>query len=611
MILQNEKITFEDDRLDKRTAFQNMAYFMALIFNFFQLLFVAYVVCFIVQRVATGFTYFRPGGVPCEPYYNLTLPRFLFLTWVVVNVVCVKMGFGVGHKIWRRLSIIFSGAGAFFNVIFLAIFVFFFITTCNTQGSGALGNICNSRRFCGEPSAIADTTNQCQYVNPTLKPLQGLTSLTQLSWDNDFIFLFLFQCIYTGFALGQFVSGAILSGAVEAIYGGIMGKISDAKKVFNSTNNVDEKDMEKLAETQDELQQVEEKLATAKKGSQIYKILKLEKKNLTKAKNAIYSSAKKIMKNIASDLRFFDMFSTSLAFLYVLSVFLDILVTLGFIAWGGWFQQNVDSYREIWRETTPISAFSEYEFQPNTYNIIFYALFGLNTFTISGMIWLGDVYSNSGAIVSSAVGFVGNLALMLYSVVFHIRTCNANGVPYNPCTNLRGTYMAFATNPANDVAYADTCAAPFAPIPQPYPWDPSYVYFFILLSTLIVYYGFSLVLSITLEWTFRKKIQTAENNTSVAPMESSITSSDIDDENMSIESHFSHQTNYDPLKYLNADNNSSSGDGGGVNDTYNRKKEFIIIREHRNFYTDVKDTINFLIFRHEKPKFRMVEKKNE
>jgi hypothetical protein len=605
-----ETFTVEDDRLDKRSAFQNISYFMALILNFFQMIFVTFFVAYIINRTTVGFTYFRPSGNPCEPYYNLTFPRWFYLIWVTVSIVDVKMGYGVGHKIWKRIAIVFSGAAAFAHIVVFAICIFFFITTCNAPGSGAFGNICNSREFCGVASAIADPANQCQYINPTGKPLAGTLGLDELTWDTDFVLFFIFQGLYTAFAIMKFVAGALLSGAAEALYGGISGAVSGAKRVFNTLDNARTQANEaKIQELKQEESDVMNEISKSKKKNPGLMALKSQ---LAKQVRALTSSSITIVKNLASEMKFFDVFTPITAFLYVVAIFMEIFITLGLIAWFGWFQQNVDSVREIWRETSPISGFSEYFPQQNSANLIFYIILGFNIIPISFMTFLGDIYSNIGSILASTFGFILNIGLLGYTVVFHMRQCNTNGVAHNPCTNLRGVYMAFATNPANDVAYGATCVAPFAPLPGPnYPWDPSYIYFFVMILCLVIYYAYAFVLSIALEWTFRTRIKAAGKRPDPAFVEEIANLNDEVDA-LSSDAQYGGQIISESSvsrlqKKFDGIIKSSENSKYNNNDTESHE----ITRKHKTMFGDISDFTKFILFRTEPEYFVLPKNKKE
>ena len=567
------------------------------------MLIVTFVASYVVQRTTVGFTYFRPSGTPCEPYYDLTFPRWFYLIWITVSFIDVKMGYGVGHKIWKRIALVFSGAAAFAHIVVFAVCIFFFITTCNAPGSGVIGNICNSRRFCGVPPAIADANNQCQYVNPTGKPLMGYTTLDDLTWDNDFVMFFIFQAIYTFFAIVKFVAGALLSGAVEALYGGITGAVSSAKRVFNALDDAKSQDNnDKIEELEQEEAEVDNAMNRSKKKNPALVALRSQ---LEREISTLTASSATIVRNLASEMKFFDVFTPLSAFLYVFAIFMETLVTLGLIAWFGWFQQNVDSFREIWRETTPISGFSEYVLQENTANFIFYGLLTFNIITISFMTFLGDIYTNIGSILAAGLGFLVNLGLLGYTVVFHMRQCNVNGVPYNPCTNLRGTYMAFALNPANDVAYAATCVAPFAPLPGPnYPWDPSYVYFVVMMLVVVGYYSYVLVLSIGLEWTFRRRVQDAEKPPDVATLKE-LTSMSEDVDSMESGSQMVSEAYVQNAKSRYEQIMASASQ---------RSKTLpprAIIVKHRTLFTDISDFTKYVLFRTEPQYSSFNDKKSQ
>lgn len=402
---------FYDSGQENRTTLQNITFVLAYAINIIQLGLVFYELSFAYQETRTQFTYQRPTDEPCTLFYDLGLNRGFYLVFAI-NILDIKCAINIGNELGGLLCTITSAASTFINSILLTICVFYYNISCNKDGFGNRQSVCNNEKFCGIEGVYNKTINDCNNTNPFQKPLSPTIGLSDLTWDPQYLTLVIILITMT-----------ILS-ALKTVFNIIqpttLGNIQNIQSAFNQLSNTNQ-------------------------GSNLISNLSdfISKKPSGKTSKFVnlYEERKS----------FFTYWRSWHVPLFVLTLALDVFVTILFIAWFGWFAQNIES------------VITRYEINPmdaNTtivttryiwFNYIYYAMIGLNILWITLTSRLGQFFTNAVAVIGAGMGATTCFILLLIGLLYFGLSCNQDGQPFNICNNRCHYCRQFFANPVNSL----------------------------------------------------------------------------------------------------------------------------------------------------------------
>lgn len=387
-------VKIPDTRFRERTFWQNVAIVLVYIINTIMIGINCYITAFYYQNVISEFTYFRGGTTTCERYYGMNLARWLYL-FVAVNFIDNKISMNTGENTLGTLTLPSNIISIFMNGIILIISLIAYLPTCNMDGFGDTGNICQDRRFCGVSNFTSNVNNNCAVYNPSLLPLcSGLTS-DKLTVDYDYIIFLILLCVL--FILG--IAKLILSFALSET-------LSFYSSIFKSAKNAYEK---------------------------------LKKSELPTFE---------IKEDVPKQIKFLRIYKSSRAILYVPVEVFDIIIGLMLLTWLGWFQQNVHSTTydfvvDIGGTCTNFVVSTDYSKQ------VFFVFVGLLIIPWISFSKIGTLFENWIAIVGSLWGVVHSVILIVWLFYYGLG-CQGNAT--NICSDKRMCSARFEYGLANTLA---------------------------------------------------------------------------------------------------------------------------------------------------------------
>lgn len=416
-----DKIPILDNRVRRRTTWQNICYYGAHTFNWLQIFITYYITGHLYQQSISEYTYFRGGTTTCQLFYDYFRPsRWLYFAFAF-NYFDLHYSFNIGQKFTGYITLPINIGGVVLNAVLLFLTMALYLPGANVDGNGDTGNIAQDWKFCGVQAYINNTANNCDAKNPTGLALTPTVTASDLRLNVDYQWFLALLILMLVFGLAK----TALSSFLKETLGGVQDVVAIAKSGLESIQT----------------------------GAMI-QLPGQKPKQIVKERN------------LYDNLEFFDVYRTEQVVFFFPVELLDFIAGCCYIVWLGWFQQNTGTVKKLFVAVGSASEFREpYSF----INYVFYA-----SIAFSVLFWylsarLGTMFDNIWAVASSMVGSFWYFGTFVFMGFAYWISCNGYGFGDNICNDPQrfcaavGAQGAYYLNAANNCKNNYPCPTTYTP----------------------------------------------------------------------------------------------------------------------------------------------------
>lgn len=432
------KITIIDNRSIVRSCGQNLGYYLCKFISVLTILSLPFIFGFLYQDLYTKRTHFLGGTTDCSLSADYDkLYRYIYFIFAI-NILNEASSIYIGEKAFGVITLPSNIITLIINT-FLLIAVRLYDLGTNANGSVNTSNISNDRRLCGLVEYISNPDNNCQKFNPSLLPLCEPFEKTV---NAQFIWL---NVLFGIFIIVNFI------------------------RIFASIQ---------LKESTDYYRKLFSFVGTTFKN--------LEENKIPVIKQARNKIKKAEEKDLYSVIGFFEIYKTWQIILSVPIWFFHVLLGIGYFVWFGWFQQEADTVRYVFRPVGLCTVFDDVTYSNSTgWSFYFILSFVIVIWILNGT--TQHFFENKIAIVSSFIGIIIHLILFIWMFVYGL-SLNTNGSGYNVFNNklFCGGFWdggAIKDNIINKCSNSFTCPVSFDSTKLP----ADYTFYYVLIMLI---YGF-------------------------------------------------------------------------------------------------------------------------